>query len=175
MSDFTRRLTTLTRHVAPRSPAGSSSSVAAPAAGSATTAFISVAAAAAGAAIAWSYDKTGYPRTPASQVPVPGSAEAAAAAEQDKPGELTPEQTPFVLLAHVKVHEQLLAEHMEFAERIDGIVRDSELGMLYHSLDQCVPSSRGLAAELGCCCCCCGCCCCCCCCCCCICACARCS
>ena len=88
-----------------------------------------------GAAIAWSYDKTGYPRAPSSAVPVPGSPEAAAAEfaaeETDKSVELTPEHTPFVLLAHVKVHEELLADHMEYAETIDGIVRDSEPGMLY--------------------------------------------
>ena len=144
MSELTRRLTTLTRHVAPHSSASLPAcavhavDVAPAAGGAAKTAFITAAAAAVGAAIAWSYDKTGYPRAPLSAVPVPGSPDAAAAEfeEEEKSAERTQEQSPFVLLAHVKVHEELLAEHMEYAETIDGIVRDSEPGMLYHSLDQ---------------------------------------
>ena len=46
-----------------------------------------------------------------------------------------PATTPFVLLAHVKVHKALLDEHMAFAHQIDGIVQETEPGMLYHALD----------------------------------------
>jgi quinol monooxygenase YgiN len=44
--------------------------------------------------------------------------------------------TPFVLLAHVKVHAHLLPEHAAYAAEIDGVVEHSEPGMLYHSMDQ---------------------------------------
>jgi hypothetical protein len=40
----------------------------------------------------------------------------------------------------VKVHEELIEEHLVYAAQIDGIVRDSEPGMLYHSLDQCAST-----------------------------------
>jgi hypothetical protein len=44
--------------------------------------------------------------------------------------EPTAATTPFVLLAHVKVHEALLDEHMAFARKIDNIVKQTERGML---------------------------------------------
>merc|ERR1712048_51703 len=43
---------------------------------------------------------------------------------------------PFVLLANVKVHRHLLQEHEEWARRVQGFIKISEPGTLYHSLDQ---------------------------------------
>jgi quinol monooxygenase YgiN len=46
------------------------------------------------------------------------------------------EATPFVLLCHVKVHHAMVPDYLAWAKQIDNTVKETEPGMLYHSLDQ---------------------------------------
>ena len=44
--------------------------------------------------------------------------------------------TPFMLIARLKVQEDKVAEYLELAEKKDKAVEESEPGMLHHKFDQ---------------------------------------
>ena len=44
--------------------------------------------------------------------------------------------TPFMLLAKLKIKEDKVAEYLEIADKTDKAVEAYELGMLHHTFDQ---------------------------------------
>ena len=44
--------------------------------------------------------------------------------------------TPFILLAKLKVKEDKVAEYLEIADKTDKAVQADELGMLHHTFDK---------------------------------------
>ena len=44
--------------------------------------------------------------------------------------------TPFLLLAKIKVKEDKVSEYLELADKTDKAVEAAELGMLHHTFDQ---------------------------------------
>jgi len=44
--------------------------------------------------------------------------------------------TPFMLLAKLKVKEEKVAEYLEIADKIDKAVKADEPGMIHHTFDQ---------------------------------------